>query len=560
MGADALLPQVDLWADVPFDHLPAPLVQAFDRQDWPVVKAELRQIMDGVVTDGAYGRELLNLVLRLPIGSDPVFDRYRAMVSIDFGDWDGLNRCLEAQPIDRTEIVGLRDLLLAPLSQVALPSFEAPHHERLFQLIHFQLSQTLPGHRHWIARLQDFRPVELWTRRDVPTKRHIRYRQLHDTLVMGLAEAHGGRLPVAIAFAMEATRVGEEGEPLRFVAMDLEKLAASAIGDLPPTQLATWEMIPRSRGPSPLASWQLMSYVFPLAIAARLPSLEWAADVAEHAAVGLGSPRALFQAQTWKIAARMALGTDASPRGLPGLLVQARHAIRGLRVFPLLLGAISAQRAEAFREVASVARTVGNVWVQVAALTWIAALGPTQREAEHLRRLLEVTGWRRPALVPATIASEAALGLVSHGLRGRSIVELAAVAARPTVTFEVLRQHLDGPVVSVDDQLHAVDALAALGTDKAKDLLKRLAVRRDALGERAATLVVRPTDPDGLSDREIEVLGLAAEGLTDREIAFRLTLSPHTVSRHVANARAKLGASNRAGAVARIAQRRASAR
>jgi pimeloyl-ACP methyl ester carboxylesterase/DNA-binding CsgD family transcriptional regulator len=53
-----------------------------------------------------------------------------------------------------------------------------------------------------------------------------------------------------------------------------------------------------------------------------------------------------------------------------------------------------------------------------------------------------------------------------------------------------------------------------------------------------------------LSERELEVLRLLAAGLSDREIAERLVLSPHTVHRHVANVRAKLGQSSRAGAVA----------
>lgn len=57
----------------------------------------------------------------------------------------------------------------------------------------------------------------------------------------------------------------------------------------------------------------------------------------------------------------------------------------------------------------------------------------------------------------------------------------------------------------------------------------------------------------GLTDREAEVLRLVAEGLTDAQIGERLFLSPHTVHRHVANARAKLGVSSRAAAAALIA-------
>jgi pimeloyl-ACP methyl ester carboxylesterase/DNA-binding CsgD family transcriptional regulator len=54
----------------------------------------------------------------------------------------------------------------------------------------------------------------------------------------------------------------------------------------------------------------------------------------------------------------------------------------------------------------------------------------------------------------------------------------------------------------------------------------------------------------GLSARELEILELVAAGLSDAEIAERLVLSPHTVHRHVANIRTKLGLPSRAAAVA----------
>jgi DNA-binding CsgD family transcriptional regulator len=58
-----------------------------------------------------------------------------------------------------------------------------------------------------------------------------------------------------------------------------------------------------------------------------------------------------------------------------------------------------------------------------------------------------------------------------------------------------------------------------------------------------------------LTKREAEVLTLIAAGLSDREIADRLVLSPHTVHRHVANVRTKLGLPTRAAAVAEAAKR-----
>lgn len=64
-----------------------------------------------------------------------------------------------------------------------------------------------------------------------------------------------------------------------------------------------------------------------------------------------------------------------------------------------------------------------------------------------------------------------------------------------------------------------------------------------------------PAAADGrLSDREREVLQLVADGLSDAEIARRLIVSPHTVHRHVANIRTKLGQPSRAAAAAYAAR------
>lgn len=54
---------------------------------------------------------------------------------------------------------------------------------------------------------------------------------------------------------------------------------------------------------------------------------------------------------------------------------------------------------------------------------------------------------------------------------------------------------------------------------------------------------------DVLSDRELDVLALLVEGLSDREIGDRLFLAESTVKKHVSNIRDKLGAANRTQAV-----------
>ena len=55
------------------------------------------------------------------------------------------------------------------------------------------------------------------------------------------------------------------------------------------------------------------------------------------------------------------------------------------------------------------------------------------------------------------------------------------------------------------------------------------------------------TDPleISLSAREVEIIELVAEGLTNQEIADRLTISKRTVDNHVSNVFTKTGSKNR---------------
>ena len=59
----------------------------------------------------------------------------------------------------------------------------------------------------------------------------------------------------------------------------------------------------------------------------------------------------------------------------------------------------------------------------------------------------------------------------------------------------------------------------------------------------------RPEPPDGLTHREVEILGLIAQGLTNPEIAERLFLSNHTVKTHINRIFAKTGSRDRVAAV-----------
>jgi DNA-binding NarL/FixJ family response regulator len=55
-----------------------------------------------------------------------------------------------------------------------------------------------------------------------------------------------------------------------------------------------------------------------------------------------------------------------------------------------------------------------------------------------------------------------------------------------------------------------------------------------------------------LTTRELEVLRLVADGLSNKEIAIALSIERHTVKNHLSNAYRKLGATSRTDAVARL--------
>ena len=69
--------------------------------------------------------------------------------------------------------------------------------------------------------------------------------------------------------------------------------------------------------------------------------------------------------------------------------------------------------------------------------------------------------------------------------------------------------------------------------------------QRSAFGIRAANTGL--TDP--LTSRELEVLALLPERLSNKEIAHRLGLAPTTVKRHTVNLYGKLGVNKRWDAV-----------
>ena len=72
------------------------------------------------------------------------------------------------------------------------------------------------------------------------------------------------------------------------------------------------------------------------------------------------------------------------------------------------------------------------------------------------------------------------------------------------------------------------------------------ALRRLGVERRIVTHPRAKTGWDSLTDSELKVVNLIAQGATNRDVATQLHLSPHTVKTHVHNAFAKLGINSRA--------------
>ncbi|QEU94467.1 response regulator [Streptomyces kanamyceticus] len=177
--------------------------------------------------------------------------------------------------------------------------------------------------------------------------------------------------------------------------------------------------------------------------------------------------------------------------------------------------------------------------------------------------------------------------VVGQAGTGRSAVELARSERADLVVMDIRMPDLDGieatRLLAADEDLagvkvlmlttydtdeHVVDALRAgasgflVKDTRPAELLD--AIRTVALGEsllspgptaRLIARVLRSPDaaeltgaggPEGLSERERQVLRLVARGLNNTEIAETLGLSPLTAKTHVSRIMGKLGARDRA--------------
>jgi DNA-binding NarL/FixJ family response regulator len=107
---------------------------------------------------------------------------------------------------------------------------------------------------------------------------------------------------------------------------------------------------------------------------------------------------------------------------------------------------------------------------------------------------------------------------------------------RGIISAESAAEEIEGAIQAVSSGLVAIAPAAAA------ILLGEARAPAEALSE-------------PLSDREAQVLSLMAEGLSNKIIAYRLSISEHTVKTHVTAILAKLGAASRTEAVAQAIRR-----
>jgi LuxR family maltose regulon positive regulatory protein len=94
-------------------------------------------------------------------------------------------------------------------------------------------------------------------------------------------------------------------------------------------------------------------------------------------------------------------------------------------------------------------------------------------------------------------------------------------------------------------------ATRGIAPDYARRLLAAFPVAEPEKADPSKSQVPESGMVEPLSERELEVLQLIAEGLTNREIAARLFLALNTVKSHSGNIYSKLGVHSRTQAVAR---------
>jgi HD-GYP domain-containing protein (c-di-GMP phosphodiesterase class II) len=130
-----------------------------------------------------------------------------------------------------------------------------------------------------------------------------------------------------------------------------------------------------------------------------------------------------------------------------------------------------------------------------------------------------------------------------RGLQGDSIPLGARIICVANRLDELMHEAPDRPAMQPREALHALNAESGGRYDPAI-----LQVLRGSFEDVAAPAPPRQSWPAGLTDREVEVLQIAAKGLTRKQIGETLSISESTVRHHLEHIYDKTGTSTRVGA------------
>jgi DNA-binding NarL/FixJ family response regulator len=205
---------------------------------------------------------------------------------------------------------------------------------------------------------------------------------------------------------------------------------------------------------------------------------------------------------------------------------------------------------------------VPGLWLLVRAAAAIGDVARATAAATTIDALASSLGTELLGALGAASWGHVALARGDHDAARGDFERAVALFARSRAPFETAHTRLDlaqalravgddaGAAVESRTALAAFERLgAAAGVARARRLLELDSGRPEA-GVEARPGADRPGAELPLSDRELEVLRLVAQGLSNAEVAERLHLSAHTVKRHVANILGKLDLPTRAAAAA----------
>jgi HD-GYP domain-containing protein (c-di-GMP phosphodiesterase class II) len=222
----------------------------------------------------------------------------------------------------------------------------------------------------------------------------------------------------------------------------------------------------------------------------------------------------------------------------PAVAGLAERAARGLGLSP--------DEVTAVRQ-AGLLHDIGRMGVPVA--VWDKRAPLSDAEWERMKR--------HPSLTELVLARSNALGhlgtlaglhherLDGSGYRGVSAASLP-VTARILAAADTYQTNLEPRPHR--DQATPQDAARALRRLVDEGKLDGEVVSAMLAGPEREATPRKAEKPAGLSEREVEVLALAVRGLSNREMAERLVVSPKTIGHHVESIYAKIGVSTRVGA------------